>query len=225
MRALAFSIHVFTALGAGVGFVALVAAVSQEWALMLGFLGVALVIDGVDGPLARKFNVAEVQPRWSGEVLDLVVDYTTYVFVPAYAIGSFLPIWAAFVLGPVIVVTGALYFADRNMKTDDNYFRGFPAVWNVVAFYLLVLQPEAWICIVAILVLAALQFAPVKFVHPLRVKFLRPVTILLLGAWIVLAAIAIYAELQPETWVKVSLSAIAVYFLLFGLIPGRPAET
>jgi phosphatidylcholine synthase len=154
-------------------------------------------------------------------VLDLVVDFTTYVFVPAYAIGSFLPISWAFVLGPLIVISGALYFADREMKTSDNYFQGFPAVWNVVAFYLLVLQPELWVCIVTILVLAALQFAPVKFVHPLRVRFLRPVTIGLLALWVVLAAFALYADLQPEFWVKASLCAIALYFLLFGLLPGR----
>ena len=190
---------------------------------MFALFGLALIIDGVDGPLARKFKVAEVQPRWSGEVLDLVVDFTTYVFVPAYAIGSFLPVWSAFVLGPVIVVTGALYFADRNMKTADNYFQGFPAVWNLVAFYLLLLQPESWVCIVTILVFAALQFVPVKFVHPLRVPFLRPVTIGLLGLWVALAAIALYADLQPEFWVKASLCAIACYFLLFGLLPGRRA--
>ena len=188
---------------------------------MFGLLGLALIIDGIDGPLARKFNTAERASRWSGEVLDLVVDFTTYVFIPAYAICSFLPVAWAFVLGPLIVVTAALYFADSHMKTADNYFQGFPAVWNVVAFYLLVLQPEVWICVVTIVLLAALQFVPVRFVHPLRVRFFRPVTIAVLGLWLVLAMITIYAELQPELWVKVSLCVVAVYFLFFGLLPGR----
>jgi phosphatidylcholine synthase len=224
VRALAFSVHIFTALGAGVGFLALIAAVAQQWPLMFGLLGVALIIDGIDGPLARKFDVAGQASRWSGEVLDLVVDFITYVFVPAYAIGSFLPVWLAFLLGPLIVVTAALYFADSQMKTAENYFRGFPAVWNLVAFYLLALQPEPWVCAVAIVLLAALQFAPVRFVHPMRVRFLRPVTIVLLGFWCVLAAMTIYEDLQPEFWVKVSLCVIGLYFFLFGLLPGRQSE-
>ena len=115
-------------------------------------------------------------PRWSGDMLDLVVDFTTYVFVPAYAIAAAACCrpWSAFVLGLVIVVTGALYFADRNMKTADNYFRGFPAVWNVVAFYLLLLQPDAVdLRRQRSLVLAVLTFVPIRFVHPFRVRRLR----------------------------------------------------
>src|SRR5262245_35659856 len=139
MRALAFAIHVLTALGAAVAFIALDAAVSQNWPLMFAMLGVALIIDGVDGPLARAVNVSERLPRWSGETLDLVVDFVTYVFVPAYAIASsdLLPAWWSLVAGIVITTSGALYFADRDMKTNENHFRGFPAVWNLIAFYLL----------------------------------------------------------------------------------------
>ncbi len=88
-----------------------------------------------------------LQPNWSGEVLDLVVDFVTYVFVPAYAItasGMLLPL-AAPLLGVGIVVSSALYFADRRMKTDDNHFRGFPALWNAAAFYLFLLHPPPWL--------------------------------------------------------------------------------
>ena len=110
-------------------------------------LGVALIVDGIDGTMARRVRVAELLPRWSGDVLDLVVDFVTYVFVPAYAIaaGGLLPDLLALPAGIVIVVTGALYFADREMKTADNYFRGFPALWNVVAFYLFLLRPPPWL--------------------------------------------------------------------------------
>ena len=111
--------------------------------MMFLWLGVALLVDGIDGPLARALHVAERLPRWSGDALDLVVDFTTYVFVPAYAIvaSGLMPL----ALGDAgrassIVVTGALYFADGSMKTADNHFRGFPAVWNLIAFYLLLLQ-------------------------------------------------------------------------------------
>ena len=111
---------------------------------MFVWLGVALIVDGVDGTIARRLKIAEVLPRWSGDVLDLVVDFVTYVFVPAYAIaaGGLLPPPLAIPLGIVIVVTGALYFADREMKTADYYFRGFPALWNVAAFYLFCSSPR-----------------------------------------------------------------------------------
>ena len=98
-------------------------------------------------------------PRWSGDTLDLVVDFTTYVFVPAYAIAAsgLLPHVLAIPAGIVVVITGALYFADREMKTDDNYFRGFPAVWNLAAFYLYLLEPPEWAAAVAIAVLAGAE--------------------------------------------------------------------
>src|SRR5450631_3603935 len=141
-RAAAFFVHIFTALGAGVALLALLEAVHEHWAGMFWWLGAALVIDAIDGPMARRLDVVRLQPDWSGDVLDLVVDFTTYVFVPAYAItasGLLLPL-AAPVLGAGIAVSGALYFADRGMKADDNHFRGFPALWNAAAFYLFLLK-------------------------------------------------------------------------------------
>src|SRR6266478_7956949 len=143
-RAAAFSVHIFTAIGAGVALIALLEAVREHWAAMFGWLGVALVIDALDGPIARRLDVVRVLPNWSGEVLDLVVDFVTYVFVPAYAItasGLLLPL-AAPLLGIGIVVSSALYFADRRMKESDNHFRGFPALWNVAAFYLFLMHPQ-----------------------------------------------------------------------------------
>src|SRR6476661_10814187 len=124
VRILAYSVHILTAAGAALALLALIAASRGEFPLMFLLLGVALFVDGIDGPLARRFRVAETLPRWSGDVLDLVVDFTTYVMVPAYAIvsGGLLPQPLALPAGIVIVVSGALYFADRDMKTADNYF-------------------------------------------------------------------------------------------------------
>src|ERR1700693_3470049 len=137
----AFAVHIFTASGAACALLALIAAVRSDWPQMFVWLGVALLIDGVDGTFARRLHVAAVLPRWSGDVLDLVVDILNYVFVPAYAItaSGLLPASVATPLGLIIVVTGSLYFADRAMKTPDYYFRGFPALWNVAAFYLFLL--------------------------------------------------------------------------------------
>ncbi len=122
---------------------ALLEAVHEHWAAMFWWLGAALIIDAIDGPMARRLDVVRLQPDWSGEVLDLVVDFTTYVFVPAYAImtSGLLPPLVAPLLGFAIAVTGALYFADLRMKSEDNHFRGFPGLWNLAAFYLFLLQP------------------------------------------------------------------------------------
>lgn len=222
----AFAVHVFTALGVALGLLALIFATGGHWAAMFLALGLALVVDGVDGPMARRFKVAEVLPRWSGEGLDFVVDFVTYVFVPAYAIAAsgYLPELLAIPLAMVIVVTGALYFADGNMKTDDNYFRGFPAVWNLVAFYVFVLEPEPWAATAAILALAALTFAPVRFVHPLRVRRFRVVNIVLMAAWAALAIVTVGTDLAPGPYVTAALSAIALYFLVAGLLRRAPDQ-
>jgi phosphatidylcholine synthase len=219
----AFAVHVFTATGAAIAFLALILATGEHWAAMFFCLGCALIVDGVDGPLARAFNVAQVLPRWSGETLDIVVDFVTYVFVPAYAIAAsgMLPGALAIPAGVIVVISGALYFADRNMKTVDNYFRGFPGVWNLAAFYLYVLEPSKWIAAAMIAVLAALTFAPVKFLHPLRVKRLRAFNIGLLLAWAVLALATVIENLQPGPYVTWPLALIAVYFFVAGLLP-RP---
>ena len=155
-----------------------------------------------------------------GQKFDLVVDFTTYVFVPAYAIAAsgLLPQVLAIPAGIVVVITGALYFADREMKTKDNYFRGFPAVWNVAAFYLYVLEPPEWVAAAAIAILAGLSFAPVKFLHPLRVQRWRTINIGLLAVWAVLAFVAVVQDLSPGIYVTVPLSLIAVYFFAVGLL-------
>jgi len=216
--AAAFAVHVFTACGAGCALLALIAAVNAQWAVMFVWLGIALGIDGVDGTFARRLQVAKLLPRWSGDVLDLVVDILNYVFVPAYALAAsgLLPKPAAVPLGLLIVVSGALYFADRLMKTSDYYFRGFPALWNVAAFYLFVLKPEPWAGAAAIIALAVLTFVPFHVVHPLRIAHLRGVTTVALAAWAVLAIVAVVRDLNPPLWIGAALCALAIYFLGIG---------
>jgi phosphatidylcholine synthase len=223
IQARAFAVHIFTATGAALALGALVFAVRGQWANMFLCLGVALIVDGVDGTIARWLKVAEVLPRWSGDVLDLVVDFVTYVFVPAYAIaaGGLLPDVLALPAGVLIVITGALYFADREMKTADNYFRGFPALWNAAAFYLFLLKPAPWLAVVIVALLAGLSFAPFKFVHPMRVARLRAVTIGALVLWCALVLFAILRDLDPGPWVAGALMVLALYFLGVGLTEKR----
>jgi phosphatidylcholine synthase len=216
----AFTIHVFTACGAALALLALILATGGHWAAMFACLGLALIVDAVDGPMARTYNIAEILPRWSGASLDFVVDFVTYVFVPAYAIAAsgFLPDALAIPSGLLVVTTGALYFADREMKTRDNYFRGFPAVWNLVAFYLYLLAPPPWVAAGMVAALAALTFVPIQFVHPLRVRHLRILNIALLAVWAGLAVVALAQDLEPGPYVTMPLAIVAIYFLIAGLM-------
>ena len=213
MRAAAFSVHVFTALGAGIALIALLEAVREHWAAMFAWLGAALVVDALDGPIARRLDVVRVVPNWSGEVLDLVVDFVTYVFVPAYAItasGLLLPL-AAPLLGVGIAVSGALYFADRRMKADDNHFRGFPALWNAAAFYLFLLRWPPALSSLVVAVLIVLTFVPFHVLHPIRVVRLRSLTLSLLALWAVLAMYTLASDFDVGAPVTIALCAIAAY--------------
>jgi len=215
-----FAIHILTASGAALALLALIAAVDRAWSAMFLWLGLALIVDGIDGPLARRFDVARTLPRWSGDTLDLVVDFVTYVFVPAYAIShsGLLPgLWAP-LGGVIVVITGALYFADREMKLAGNYFRGFPALWNIVAFYLLLLRPPSWLAVAAVAVLATATFMPFPFIHPVRVERLRTFNIAVLVVWAVLALITLAYDMAPGPWITGALCAIAVYIVGAGVL-------
>lgn len=212
-RAAAFSVHIFTALGAGVALIALLEAVREHWAAMFAWLGVALVVDALDGPIARRLDVARVLPNWSGDVLDLVVDFVTYVFVPAYAIaasGLLLPP-ASPLLGGGIAVSGALYFADRRMKSADNHFRGFPGLWNVAAFYLFLLHPPPAVSSLGVVVLIVSTFLPFHVIHPMRVVRLRGLTLSLIAVWAVLAVATLANDFEVGAPIKIGLCAIAAY--------------
>ncbi|MDQ8728904.1 CDP-alcohol phosphatidyltransferase family protein [Bradyrhizobium sp. LHD-71] len=220
VRARAFAVHIFTALGAGFALMALLEAVRSHWTAMFFWLGAALVIDAIDGSLARRLRVAEVLPNWSGDTLDLVVDFTTYVFVPAYAIaasGFLVPHLAPF-LGVAIVVSGALYFADLRMKTDDNHFRGFPTLWNVAAFFLFLLRPSPWVASLAIAFLVIATFLPINVMHPIRVKRFRFFNIALVMIGAALSVIVLIRNFDVPVAITIVLCLIAIHVTLSDLI-------
>lgn len=224
---LAFCVHLFTAAGAGCALLALLAAVHAHWVAMFVWLGVALVIDGIDGSFARRLQVAQVLPRWSGDVLDLVIDYCTYVFIPAFALlrSGLLPEPATIPLCLGIVISGALYFADRDMKIGGEYFRGFPALWNAVIFHLFVLKPTPWLSATVVAILIVLSFAPYPSLHPIRARTLRPLTLAVLSGWAVLALYAVIRGLDPGSWPALALSACGFYLLFAGALIARMDRT
>jgi phosphatidylcholine synthase len=220
MRMRAFAVHLLTASGTALALLALLEAVREHWSMMFVWLGIALFVDGIDGPLARRLDVAHVLPEWSGDTLDLVVDFLTYVFVPAYAITTsklLLPVVAP-LIGVAIVMSGALYFADRRMKTDDNHFRGFPALWNAAAFFLLLLKPSPVLATAVLAAFIVLTFVPFNTLHPLRTRRWRSLTLALIGLGAVLAIVAIVADFNVPSAVKIALCGIAGYVLFSDLV-------
>lgn len=151
---------------------AVVAIQGHRWTEAMLWLFAALVVDGVDGTLARWARVKEVAPRIVGDVLDLVIDYLNYVFVPTLFIleAGLLPRPAAIPLAALIQLSSLYVFARRDMKTEDNYFSGFPALWNIVALYLFAAQLEPNVAAAIVAALVLLTFAPIHFVHPFRVR-------------------------------------------------------
>ncbi len=226
MHVMAYGVHVFTALGAALGFLALYAVINGNLTQAFGWLGVALFVDAVDGPLARKFNVTETASRYDGALLDLVVDFITYVFVPAAMLlrPEVMPAPWGLVSGLMIMIGSALYFADTEMKTEDWWFRGFPAVWNVVIFYLVVFTPPVWLSLIIVAVLTLMMFLPVVFVHPVRVKRWRALTMGVLALWCLCAGFTWSSGLAPGFAVKTVLLGGAVYFLGLGFLRDYPEE-
>jgi phosphatidylcholine synthase len=207
-----------------VAVLALYAAIERNFSACFAWLGLALFIDGIDGTLARAARVRVTAASIDGAVLDLVIDFLTYVLVPVVALwrSDLMPTEASFWIGLVVTIASALYFADTRMKTDDLWFRGFPATWNIIVLYLFILRPP-WMVSAAILLGAtALMFAPVVFVHPLRVVKLRSLTMAMSFVWFVLATIAIVENLQPSAWVAWGLIATVAYFLALPLLRYSP---
>src|ERR1700685_2317095 len=166
-----FSVHLFTASGGAVAVLALYAAIERHFATSFAWLGLAMFIDGIDGTLARAARVTETAATINGASLDLIIDFLTYVVAPVVAVwrSDLMPTSVAFWIGLVVTIASALYFADTRMKTADNWFRGFPALWNVFVFYLFAFRLPWLVNAAAMLIAAAMMFAPIVFVHPLRV--------------------------------------------------------
>jgi Phosphatidylserine synthase len=185
-------VHLFTALGAVAALFALLAVADRNWEQVFLWLGIALVIDGIDGTFARLAKVNERLPRFSGERLDLVVDYVTYVFIPAYAllVAGFLQGTLGLIMAAAILVSSLFHFSDLENKAEDYSFVGFPAVWNIVAFYIFVFQVSSLVAAGVTAVFVGLTFVPMKWVHPFRVTRWRAAVILSCLAWAVAATAA-----------------------------------
>ena len=181
----AWAVHGFTGSGAVMGFLAIISIFNNDLAGSFLWLGLALFIDGIDGTLARKIDITKQTPNIDGTIVDSVVDYLNYTIIPSLIIYWFEMVPNGFeIIVPAAIFIVSIYtFANVNMKTEDYYFRGFPAVWNIVVLYFFILGTHNYINLVIIFICLILTFIPIKFVHPLRVKELRNITIFFTIIW------------------------------------------
>jgi phosphatidylcholine synthase len=216
-------VHVFTALGAVCAILATLCAISGAWEAMFAWLGVAFLIDGIDGTLARRAKVLDWLPRFSGERLDLVIDYLTYVFVPTLALvqAGFLPGAWGLALAAAMLLSSLFHFADTESKAADHSFIGFPAVWNIVAFHVFAFGMAPWAASALVLACVALTFVPLKWVHPMRTPRLKPVTIAASSAWGLAAVWVLWSGFPAGPWTGGVLLVAAAYGIGLTAMGGR----
>lgn len=213
------AVHILTASGAVFGLIALHHAAAQDWAMSFLWLGVAAVVDAIDGPIARRIAIERVLPRFSGARLDEVVDYLNYCAVPAFIVmesgrageGLGLP------AGAVILLSSLFHFVDLESKTEDGFFVGFPAIWNAVCLYFFVFDTGPGLTLAAIVALAVLTFVPLKWVHPFRVARWRPVTMAVILLWSAAALYETVLHFPGTPAVHAIFALTALYLVTIGL--------
>lgn len=229
-KGIAWSVHAFTTSGIVLGFLALVAVLKGDATAAFMWLGLALFVDGVDGSLARKARVSEYTPNFDGASLDLVIDFFTYVAVPALMIYWFnmvpVPFWFetttwSLIAGALIMAVSCYTFANVGMKSSDYYFVGFPAIWNVVVLYFYLFNTGWMVNGITVLALSVLTFVPIKFVHPLRVSLWRAITIPMTVVWAAMTLSLVISGRNPgyDDWLyKVQLGIFGICSLYFAWI-------
>ena len=210
----AILVHFFTASGVVFGFLALLSAINNNFPACIFWLAVALLVDGFDGTLARRYKVDVFTPNIDGTVLDNIIDFFTYVIVPVFMIYNFNFLSNTFAL-PVsflILLVSCFTFINKDLKTDDYYFTGFPALWNMLVLYLYILESSQLTNLITILFLCIMTFVPMKFVHPLRVVHLRKTSMIMVLLWCITTVYILISGVENQivfyTWVLVNL-----YFL------------
>ena len=214
-KMLAWGVHFFTALGIVPALLAIIAVGEGQWRAAYLWLFVALVIDGVDGTLARLTSVEIVLPRMSGKMIDTVIDFTTYAIIPAYFFfqADLGPPGWNMVLAALMLVVAVLYYGKEGMIAASMHFVGFPVLWNVVVFFLFfVFNLPPWANAALIVLFSVLHFVPLRYAYPSRALRWQAVTLLVSASGLLAALGLIWTYPRELFWMKAVTLVSLVYF-------------
>lgn len=229
MIAASWLVHAYTASGVVLAFLTVVAVMEGDTVRALWLFLAAMVVDGTDGMLARWVQVKRHVPWFDGALLDNIVDYITYAFMPMvllWSAGYLGEGTSATVLAVVPLLASAYQFCRVDAKTDDHLFLGFPSYWNIAAFYVVVLDLEPAAVAVTLLVCAALVFVPVGYVYPSRTTTLQTTTLVLTCLWLASYAVLLTQVPDPSpVWLTISVAYVVYYVLLSLYLTARRSRT
>jgi phosphatidylcholine synthase len=213
-KLLAWSAHLFTASGVLWGLLAILAIINQQWILAFAWMSVAILVDSVDGLLARRLRVKEAIPEFDGALLDNIVDYLNYTFVPAFFLiwSDFLPPQTGLLAASAILFSSAYQFCQSDAKTADHYFKGFPSYWNIMVYYMFILNLNAWINLAVVLLLALFVFVPIKYIYPSRTRLYQGLTLSLAAVWGVGNVMILLTYPDHAAWLVWLSLAFALYY-------------
>jgi phosphatidylcholine synthase len=217
---IAWIAHLYTATGVVLAFLAARAVIDHDYRTAFFWLAAQVAVDATDGMLARALRVKERTPHFDGARLDDIVDYLTYVFVPALFVWRAIlvpALWIPWVTGAMLL-SSAYGFNRTDAKTTDHFFTGFPSYWNIVVFYLLVLKLPSAVNGIVLLALAALVFVPLRYVYPSRTPVLRWPTNILGVIWGVLMLVLLWQYPRVSSWVLWASLVFPAYYAVLSLV-------
>lgn len=176
----------------------------------------AVLVDATDGTLARLARVKEVIPGFDGDRLEDIIDYLNYVFVPCFLMlrAGLLPQSDAVWIAALPLLASAYGFCQKEAKTADHFFLGFPSYWNVVVFYMYVMRTPGWMNAFLIIIFSALVFLPLRYVYPSRSPMLRTPTLSLGIIWGILMLLMIYLLPERSTLITLGSLVFPLYYIL-----------
>lgn len=219
-KILAWSVHVFTASGLLAGFMAILAVQEHDWRKAMFWMIMTLIIDGIDGTFARLFRVKEVLPNMDGKTMDYVIDFATYAIIPAYMFyeAALVPEVWNLPLTFLILLVSVLYYGKEGMVSEDQYFVGFPVLWNMVLFYYLFVtdySPMAYV--VLTIIFAILHFVPIKFVYPSQNYYFKIPTIINTIIFIITLLLLVFYYPEKPLWLIITAYITATYYAVMGV--------
>nr|WP_234925292.1 CDP-alcohol phosphatidyltransferase family protein [Borreliella valaisiana] len=210
---LAWLVHIFTASGLIVGLYSIISIINGNYSLLLKLTIIGLIIDGIDGTMARKLRVKELIPKIDGTLLDNITDYINYTFIPVifFYLGEFIEEKYKVAICIGILLSSAYQFSRTDAKTNDDYFRGFPSLWNVFVILNIIFKIEQTTNLIMISICIITSFIPMKFIYPSKTKELRKITLPITIISCLIFIVSIFLELST-TALKIAKTVLILYF-------------